>query len=82
MNKANARRRCDAVGRRRKLHEKDRETLQEETRRAVESAKLAGIAMEEVAARVGLTRTTIYQVYLNGGRNVSAAAGEATQATG
>lgn len=60
------RRRLNALGTRRKTREAEGEKLVEDIKEAVAAARLVGgIPMEEVADRLNLNRTTLYQVYLD-----------------
>lgn len=59
------RRRLTSLGKRRKKQDAASETLKDDIKEAVAAARLAGIPMEEAAQRLGLNRTTIYQVYLD-----------------
>lgn len=81
MNKANSRRQLDAIGTRRKALDEDSAKLHADTVVAVANAREAKIPMTEAARRIGLTRTTIYQVYMRGGSN-AAAPGALAAATG
>lgn len=60
------RRRLSALGNRRKKREAAGEKLAEEIKEALEAVRLVGgITMDEAADRLGLNRTTLYQVYLD-----------------
>lgn len=57
--------RLDQLGRRRKRRDHDIETLAEEIKETLAAARVTGVPMTEAAKRLGLNRTTLYQVYLN-----------------
>lgn len=59
------RRRLNALGNTRKKRKAEDEKLVGEIKEALAAARLAGIPMEEAANRLGLNRTTLYQVYLD-----------------
>jgi ribosome-binding protein aMBF1 (putative translation factor) len=60
------RRRLTALGKRRKKRQAEDEELVEAIKRALAAARvIGGIPMEEAADRLGLNRTTLYQVYLD-----------------
>jgi predicted DNA-binding protein (UPF0251 family) len=63
------RRRLTNIGKRRKKREIEGEALSVEIKEALAAARLAGIPMEEAGKRLGLNRTTLYQVYLDGQEN-------------
>lgn len=64
MARGEIRRRLSALGKRRKKREEQGDVLADDIREALEAARLARIPMEEAAQRLGLNRTTLYQVYL------------------
>lgn len=59
------RRRLSTLGKRRKKRKTEDEQLVGDIKEALAAARLAGIPMEEAATRLGLNRTTLYQVYLD-----------------
>lgn len=59
------RRRLNALGKKRKKRKTEDERWTEDVKEALSAARLAGIPMEEAADRLGLNRTTLYQVYLD-----------------
>lgn len=59
------RRRLNALGKTRKKRKAEDEQLVGDIKEALAAARLAGIPMEEAANRLGLNRTTLYQVYLD-----------------
>lgn len=60
------RRRLNSLGSRRKKRDEEGEQLVEDIKEAVAAARVVGgISMEEVADRLNLNRTTLYQVYLD-----------------
>jgi transcriptional regulator of acetoin/glycerol metabolism len=59
------RRRLNALGKTRKKRKAEDEKWTEDVKEALSAARLAGIPMEEAAERLGLNRTTLYQVYLD-----------------
>jgi DNA-binding NtrC family response regulator len=63
MSQATTRRELDAIGRRRKKLRKLEEELARDTKKAISHARRDNVPMTEAADRVGLERTTIYQVY-------------------
>lgn len=66
MSGAEARAALTRLGKRRKKQESDEETLRDEVRALVAAAKVADppVPMNEVAERLQINRTTLYQVYL------------------
>lgn len=60
-----ARRRLNALGKRRKKRNAQDEKWTEDVKQVLAEARVAGIPMEEAATRLGLNRTTLYQVYLD-----------------
>lgn len=58
-------RRLSSLGKRRKKRDRDGEALAKDIKEALAAARVAGIPMEEAAKRLGLNRTTLYQVYLD-----------------
>lgn len=59
------RRRLNNLGKTRKKRKAEDTRLVEDIKEALAAARLAGIPMEEAAKRLGLNRTTLYQVYLD-----------------
>lgn len=59
------RRRLNALGKTRKKRKAEDSRLVEDIKEALAAARVAGIPMEEAAQRLGLNRTTLYQVYLD-----------------
>lgn len=59
------RRRLNALGKARKKRKAEDEKWTEDVKEALAAARLASIPMEEAAERLGLNRTTLYQVYLD-----------------
>jgi DNA invertase Pin-like site-specific DNA recombinase len=59
------RRRLNSLGKTRKKRRAEDERLVDDIKEALAAARLAGIPMEEAAKRLGLNRTTLYQVYLD-----------------
>jgi cytochrome c556 len=64
MNSANSRRQLDAIGRRRARIRAEEAKLAADTKSALANAKKAAVPIKEAAKRVGITRTTAYQVYM------------------
>lgn len=68
VDDAAVRRTLDALGKRRKKLRKMQDELAEDIREAMPDVRLCkSIPIEEAAQRLGLNRTTIYQVYLADG---------------
>lgn len=63
MTPAEARRRCRAIGARRKRLAKAEERLSEDTTRALRTAR-GVLPVKEAATLAGITRSTAYDVYL------------------
>ena len=61
---AEVRRRLDALGRRRKKLRKMQAELADDIADAIPDVKVSNLSMDEAAERLGLNRTTIYQVYM------------------
>lgn len=59
------RRRLSSLGKRRKKQATVEQALADDIREALAAARLAKVPMEEAATRLGLNRTTLYQVYLD-----------------
>lgn len=59
------RRRLNALGKTRKKRKAEDSRLVQDIKEALAAARVAGIPMEEAANRLGLNRTTLYQVYLD-----------------
>lgn len=59
-----ARRRLSALGKRRKTREAQDQKWAEDVKKVLAEARVAGVPMGEAANRLGLNRTTLYQVYL------------------
>lgn len=64
LSDADVRRRLSALGKRREKLRKLEEELAEEISGLLPAARLSKVSMEEAAKRLGLNRTTLYQVYL------------------
>lgn len=65
MTAGRVRQRLDQLGRRRKEQDHNIEDLAGAIRETLAVARVAGVPMTEAAERLGLNRTTLYQVYLN-----------------
>lgn len=59
------RQRLSKLGKRRKKQAAAERELADDIREAVAAARLAKVPMGEAATRLGLNRTTLYQVYLD-----------------
>jgi hypothetical protein len=64
VSDAEVRRKLDALGKRREKLRKMEEELAEDIVSVLPGVKVSSVPMEEAADRLGLNRTTIYQVYL------------------
>ena len=64
MNRQQAERKLDGLGKRRKKLEEDEAKLRKDIEEALPAVKIAGVSRSEAADRIGLNRTTLYQVYI------------------
>lgn len=64
LSDGEVRRRLRALGKRREKLRKLEEELAEDTIELLPAVKVSRVSMEEAAKRLGLNRTTLYQVYL------------------
>lgn len=61
------------LGARRKRNVKEGEELQGDVRDAVKEARDAGVPMDEVAERLGIHRSTLYELYIEKDERAAAA---------
>lgn len=82
MTRRQAEQRLDGLGRRRKKLEEAEVKLRKDIEAALPRTKIAGVPHTEAADRIGLNRTTIYQVYIPDSSRASKKRGRQAMANG